>query len=413
LIGGPSHDRAYAIDVDRQGYVYVGGRAGQGFPVTAGAFQPIHPGGPAGGPYTSQSGFVAKLTPDGRKLVFASYFVAAGDDPAHPVRDIAVDNQGDIYLGASSSKGRYPAPIDDAFSRGFQPRLAGGKDAVVAKVRTDGSQVIWATYLGGSSRERSEVSIRVDASGHAYLLTVTDSADAPTTSSALGRTYRGRGDFYLAKLSPDGSKLVYATFLGGSGAEEVETRQLAIDGEGHAYIVASTGSSDFPTTHGAFQTTFRGAGRPAPRLSTVFPGDVVVAKIAPDGSRLVASTFIGGRLGEHAEGAAVDAKGNVYLTGATYSDDFPTTDGGFQAKRTGRTNFFVVKLAADFRRLLYASYLGGSDNDEGRAAALDSAGNFFVGGQVLSKDWPVRNAVRQRLAGDTDAAVAKFSLGGR
>ena len=411
-LGGPSHDRAYAIEVDNQGYVYIGGRAGAGFPVTAGAFQAVFQGGPGGGPYPAQDGFVAKLTPDGKKLVFASYFGAI-DDPSHPVRDLAIDHNGDIFVAASTKTGAYPQAILNAFENGFQPIRPGGGDGVVAKIRSDGSQVLWATYLGGSGTEWGEGSIRVDAAGNVYYLTVTNSTDIPTTAGAFDRTFNGGWDFYLAKLTADG-KLAYGTYLGGSGDEHIETHELAVDAQGNAYIGSGTTSPDFPTTPGAFQRTYGGSGGRGTGKMTNYSGDVIVAKISSDGSQLVASTFIGGRYGEAAEGVAVDHAGNVYLTGATFSDNFPVTTDAFQGSFGGRTDAFAIKLSPDFSRLIYSTYLGGSSGESGRTATANGGGNFLVGGEIdlPGNGWPARKALQPIYGGgNADAILAKFTLG--
>ena len=140
------------------------------------------------------------------------------------------------------------------------------------------------------------------------------------------------------------------------------------------------------------------------------PGDVIVAKLANDGSRLLASTFVGGRFGESAEGVAVDTRGNVYFTGATFSDDFPVSTDAFQTTRRGQANFVAVKLSADFGRLLYSTYLGGTSTDAGRAAALDTRGVFVVAGEVASRDWPTRDAPQAAHGGRADGGLAKLNL---
>ncbi len=410
LLGGPSLDRAYAIEIDGQGYVYVAGRAGAGFPVTRGAFQTEFNGGPPSGPYPSQSAFVAKLTPDGRRLVFASYF-GARDDPSHTIRDLAIDAEGNIYLAASSSTDAFPPSVVAAFQRGFQPRRAGGKDGVVAKIAADSTRVLWATYLGGSGTEEGAPSIGVDARGYVYYLTTTTSADIPTTPGAFDRAYRGDGDFYLAKLSPDGARLVYGTYLGGSGSEELETHNLAVAADGTAYVAAGTLSPDFPTTPGAFQRTYGGSGGRGTGAGTNYRGDAVVAKLSSDGTTLLASTYVGGRFGESAEGVALDAQGNVHFSGATFSDDFPVTGDAAQRALRGAPNPVAVKLASGLDHLLYGTYLGSSPGGAGRAAAVDPWGRLYIAGEIDSSTWPVHGAFQARSGGGVDGILARFRLG--
>lgn len=409
LLGGPSLDRAYAIKVDSRGCVYVAGRAGEGFPVTPGAFQTEFNGGPPSGPYPSQSGFVAKLTPDGRQLVFASYF-GARDDPAHPVRDLALDADANIYLAASSSTGAFPPSVAAAFRRGVQPRLAGSKDGVLAKVATDGTRLIWATYLGGSGLEEGAPSIGVDERGDIYYLTTTTSSDIATTPQALDPVYRGNSDFYLAKLASNGTRLVYATFLGGSGSEDLETHNLAVAADGTAYVAGGTTSPDFPTTPGAFQRTYGGSGTRGSGDGTNYRGDAVVAKLSSDGTTLLASTYVGGRFGESAEGVALDLGGAVHFSGASFSDDFPLTGDAAQRVLRGTPNAIAVKLTPTLDRLLFSTYLGNRPGAAGRAAAVDRWGTFYIGGEAGPRAWLLRGAREARDGGKLDGMLARFRL---
>jgi hypothetical protein len=411
-LGGPSYDRAYAVEVDNRGDVYVAGRAGIDFPATEGAFQTMFYGGIGGRAYPSQDNFIAKLSADGSNLIWASYF-GAKDDPGHPIRDMAIDQYGNVYIGTTSTTGAYPPAILKSFRKGFQPmRTGSSRDGVVAKISPDGSQVLWATYLGGSDFEWGEVSIRVDETGNVYFLTVTASPDAPTTSGAYDTTFNGDWDFYLAKLTPDGTNLIYGTYLGGSKMEHLETHELEVDIHGNAYVVAGTTSPDFPTTPGAFQNVYAGSGGRHTGRDSNYPGDVIVAKISNDGSKLLASTFVGGKWGESAEGVAVDHKGNVYFTGATYSKNFPVTKGAFQTQNGGKSDFFACKLSADFSRLIYSTYLGGDSPDLGRTAAINSSGHFFVAGMIdpPGSGWPIRNPLQGSFGGgNADAVLAKFT----
>jgi hypothetical protein len=255
-LGGPNYDRTYAVEVDNQGYVYVGGRAGPGFPVKN-AFQPTFEG-VDNGIYGMQNAFVAKLEPDGSDLVWASYVGVST-----LCRDLAIDDNNDIYVhGGRMNTSR--TPPSQWFTNAFQPTPPGGKDSGVIKIKSDGSQVLWATWLGGSDDESPEASIRVDADKYVYIGLSTLSDDIPTTPGAYDRTYSGNGktDFYVAKLTPDGNDLFFGTYLGESDSEEViSTHNLALDGQGNAYVAISTGSPNYPTTAGAFQETHSGGGR--------------------------------------------------------------------------------------------------------------------------------------------------------
>jgi uncharacterized protein (TIGR03437 family) len=400
-IGGPNYDRAYAIEIDPKGFIILAGRAGRGFPVTAGAFQTTFKGGSAADFYGNQDGVIIKLSPDGQKIEWASYF---GSEDPKIIRDIAVDANGDIFAASNHVSGTYIPSVAAA----FQNRPLGGSDGVLAKVAGDGSRVLWAWYVGGSADEGGgQPSVRVDSAGNPYYLTLTSSKDARTTPSAYSRSLAGGVDFYLSKWSGDGS-LIFATYVGGSADELYETHNLALDSYGNAYIGASTLSTDFPTTPGAFSRTHNGNGRDGTGARTNYPGDGVIAKISSNGTRLLASTFLGGRFGDAIEGLAVDSDGYVHVTGGTYSDNFPVSPGSYQKALKGTINSFYVELSSDLSTLIYGTYIGGGQ-DAGRTMAVDGSGAAYFGGEADIAGFPVRNALQPVYGGGGDAFLAKIA----
>jgi hypothetical protein len=400
-LGGPNYDRAYAVEVDAAGFIYLAGRAGDNFPVTPGAFQTTFQGSPDDPPYGPQDGFVCKLTPNAGAIVFCSYF---GTSDHQIIRDIAIDGSGAVYLGSSRSSGTFPSAW---FANGYRSSPIGGLDGVVAKVSSDGSQVLWATYLGGTQDEAGETSIRVNTAGEVFALYTTGSSDAPTPNG-FDHTLGGPRDAYIVKLSANGGSLLFGTFLGGSAGESVETHELILDPQGNPIVATGTTSDDFPTTSTAFQRSFGGRGGPSTGQGTNYGGDIFVARIAANGSQLLASTYIGGPEGEGAEGVGVDAQGNVYVSGATYSGGLPFMLSGRQPQLGGDADLFAIKLAPDLSRVIYGSYLGGTDQDYGRTATVSPAGDFLIGGNILSTDWPVRSALQSSPGGSLDGALAKF-----
>src|SRR5205814_8754446 len=158
----------------------------------------------------------------------------------------------------------------------------------------------------------------------AYVAGETVSSNFPTTAGAFQTTFGGgvfgAGDAFVTKLNPTGSALVYSTYLGGSSSDAGSG--IAVDAAGNAYVTGGTGSTDFPTTIGAFQTTKGGGFR-----------DAFVTKLNPTGSALVYSTYLGGSGDDYGYGIALDALGNAYVTGGTGSTDFPTTPGAIQERK--------------------------------------------------------------------------------
>ena len=405
IVGGPNYDRAYAVEVDAQGFVYVAGRAGSGFPVTSGAFQRAFAGGFAGSFYGNQDGVVFKMSPDGHALVWASYF---GADDGAAIRDLAIDAAQNIYVTTQHTLGSsYPAAIQQVFNRGPFPNVAGTRDQVAAKIKGDGSQLLWAIHLGGSGNEAGESSVRVDASGNPVFVTLTASTNIQTTPGAYSRTLKGPSDFYVAKVRPDGSGLIFGTYLGGSGVEAVETHNLALDRQGNVIIAAGTHSADFPMK-GAYDNTFNGKGSSGTGAATNYSGDAVIAKLSADGSQLLASTFFGGRYGDQAEGVWVDSAGSIYIAGGTYSDNFPVTGDAFQNRLNGGADGFVAKLSSSLGTLLYSTYIGGKGIDYLRTAAVDSQGTFFVGGETQSPDFPLLNELQAAYLSSTDGVLARL-----
>jgi hypothetical protein len=388
-LGGPNYDRAYGVEVDNQGYVYVTGRAGPGFPTTANSFQPAFKGIDNGG-YGMQNGFIAKLSPDGSHLVWASYF---GTGTA--CRDIAIDGSGDIYVPLRYEGGGLPP--SSWFANAFQPALKGGLECGAAKIRSDGSQVIWATWLGGSGDDLGAASIRVDTKKAVYIVFYTDSKDIYTSPEAYDKTFNGVKDYYLAKISPDGSSLAFATYLGGSGNEVISTHNLALDNDGNVYVSAWTNSSDFPTTPNACQKQYGGGA-----------SDMAVAKFSSNGG-LLASTYIGGKGAENPDGMYADSSGNIYLTGDSDSKNFPVTNDAYQTSNKGGHDAVLVLLSSDFSRLVYSTYMGGASDDLGRSGFCDKDGNLYITGSTSGGGWPTKSAYQDNFqGGQLDNILAKF-----
>src|SRR5207244_8312216 len=189
----------------------------------------------------------------------------------------------------------------------------------------------------------------------------------PTMNAFQPSLGGGLLDAFVTMLNPAGSALLYSTYLGGSGDEQ--GTGIAIDSSGNAYVTGNTGSTNFPTTVGAFQMSLSGVG------------DAFVAKINPSTSgqtSLTYSTYLGGNGSDEGFGIAVDSSGSAYVTGLTYSTDFRTTSGAFQKTLNGTQNAFVTKLNAVGSALVFSTLLGGSDHDQGSAVSLDSGSNVYV-----------------------------------
>ncbi len=192
--------------------------------------------------------------------------------------------------------------------------------------------------------------------------------------------------------------LSYSTYLGGTGNDA--GFGIAVDTAGDAYVTGYTSSTDFPTSAGAFQTTYGGGDL-----------DAFVTKLNPTGTALVYSTYLGGTDDEEGQGIAVDTAGNAYVTGYTYSTNFPTTAGAFQTTYGGSQDVFVTKLNATGTALVYSTYLGGTDDEEGQGIAVDTAGNAYVTGYTYSTNFPTTaGAFQTTFGGGADVFVTKFAF---
>ncbi len=300
-------------------------------------------------------------------LVYSTYL---GGSDVEVALGIAVDSSGNAYITGSATSSDFPTTPG-----AFQTTNARNGDAFITKLNASGTALVYSTFVGGSDNDLGN-GITVDSSGNAYITGSTSSTDFPTTSGAFQRVVSNRGapTAFVTKLNASGSSLLYSTLLGGSQSES--GNEITVDNNGNAYLVGYTGSSDFPTTQGAFQTTFfRG-------FKDRFAFTAFVTKLNASGSALIYSTFLGGSNYDFGFGIAIDSSGNAFVTGATYSNNFPTTSGAFQTSLVGSINAFVTKLNAAGNALLYSTYLGGSGEDGGNAIVVDSSGNAYIAGQT-------------------------------
>jgi beta-propeller repeat-containing protein/ASPM-SPD-2-Hydin domain-containing protein/HYDIN/CFA65/VesB family protein len=278
----------------------------------------------------------------------------------------------------------------------LQASNAGGNDAFVAKLNPTGSALVYSTYLGGSGYDVG-TGIAVDSAGNAYVTGSTASTNLPTMNPLQPVYGGGQYDVFLAKFNSTGSSLIYSTYLGGSDYDIGDG--IAVDSSGNAYVTGTTASTNFPTVNPLQPAKGGGA-------------DVFVAALNPAGSALVYSTYLGGSGDEQGLGIAVDSAGNAYVTGNTTSTNFPTMNPLQPAFGGGFYDAFVAELNAAGSALVYSTYLGGSNEDQGFSIAVDGSGEVYVTGMTYSTNFPSKNALQASNAGGFDAFVAKLNATG-
>ncbi len=234
----------------------------------------------------------------------------------------------------------------------------------MTKLDASGAALGYSSYLGGSEGDDNGLGIALDGAGSAYLTGATGSEDFPTTAGAFDTTYNGGYDGFVTKLDASGAALGYSSYLGGGSFDS--GYGIALDGAGSAYLTGETRSRDFPTTAGAFDTSFNGVVT-----------DAFVTKLDASGAALGYSSYLGGSDtesgGDSGNGIALDGAGNAYLTGETYSADFPTTAGAFDTTFNGDYDAFVTKLDASGAALGYSTFLGGSERRPAATASRSTA----------------------------------------
>ncbi|HEV3306717.1 MAG TPA: SBBP repeat-containing protein [Candidatus Sulfotelmatobacter sp.] len=389
-LGGTAEDDGYAIGFDGSGNAYVAGQtASTDFPTVGG----ITPNTNAGG----FDVFVTKIAASGSSLIYSTYVGGSGDDSGNA---LAVDSLGDVFVAGGTTSSNFPAV------NAFQTGLTGNPNAFVFELKSDGTALLYSTYLGGTGADVA-VGIAVDSSG-AYVVGSTSSVDFPTLN-AYQPSIAGSNNGFVTKINAansGASSLVYSTYLGvgtGDFASAVAIPLGSTTGPNSAYVTGATPNATFPTTPKALQTTCGSCSGGLP--------DAFVTVFSTDGKSLVYSTFLGGSGQDQGLGVAVDSTGDAYVTGLTRSSDFPLQSAS-QKTLGGSQNAFVAQLNPGGTAAVYSTYLGGEVSDAGTSVAVDLGKNAYVTGQTSSTKFPTVNATQATIGGGNDAFVSEINVAG-
>jgi hypothetical protein len=400
-----------SIAVDQNGEAYITGIAALDFPTTPGSYQPVGVPSSQFGNLWPESGkpFIAKFNSTGTALLYSTFLSGSGIDAAN---GIALDANGDAFIAGSTSSTDFPITPGALQTTTH----AVGGTGFVAELNETGTSLLYSTYLGGSTAT-TIYHIALDTSGNAYVTGGTEDVDFPTTAgaydaTAIAKATSGLTSAFVSKLNPNGTVLVYSTYLGGN--QQDTGSAIAVDSTGAAYVGGNTTSNNFPVTPGAAQ-----GSRKANNQRAGF-----VIKLNAGGSALVYSTYLGGSDLDSLNAIALDTNGNAYAAGETNSPDFPVTSGAFQTSigissfGYPQVNAFVTELNSNGTSLLYSTFLGGgvslfvyaNGGDGISGIAVDGQGMLYLTGKACTGNFPVTAGAfeSQNLDGEYSAECTGF-----
>jgi len=456
--GGEGRDQGNCIAVDNDGYAYfigttwsdhlkylknqtmTSGMSAQG--LAPGSVQPYYGGG-------DKDAFIIKINPDGTDLVYISYIGGSGTDEG---TGLVIDKEGNAYIGGGTNSADFPV------KNAFRNKISGGYDAWVAKLDPSGKDLVFSTYVGGTSDDFA-YGIAIDDKKDVFITGETKSWDYPVVNRYQLSPFGGLSDAFITKLVPEGNSIVYSNFIGGSANEAGSA--VTIDPNGYACIVGQTESPNFQVikpyqsklkgTFNAFVTKFDPEGKYPAAYSTYLGGnnwddgkgiiahpdgsltvvgstkssdfptvnpiqpqlkglqDGFIATLTADGSALNQSTYFGGSMVDSISAVAQDATNNIYIVGTSDSPDLPATL-AYQSKLGGKSDLMLTKFNPIISQIEYCTYIGGSDIDEGRGVAVTGEGDAYMTGYTTSINFPKVWPYQQNYGdGDRDAFVAVIS----
>jgi uncharacterized protein (TIGR03437 family) len=384
FVGGTGQNYSLAIAIDGFGGAYAAGdTTSTNFPVLNAA-QPVFGGG-------FSNAFIFKLTPTGQ-LMYSTYLGGGNQDQAN---GLAVDSSGAAFVAG------YTYSTDFPVKNALQPTMTKAPDAFVAKLSPDGSQFEFATYLGGNSSDYGK-NIALDSSGNPVVVGSTSSTDFPVLSplqASLGGPIMFSSSGFITRISSAGDKILYSTYFG-PGTAYVALEDVVLDGSGNILVSGEVEGPGLPVVN-PVQSTYGGG-----------QSELVIAKLDPQGTSAVFITYFGGNDLDESRGIATDATGNVYVTGFTYSTDFPVKDSiqTFGNKtQSFKDDVYLVQLSPA-GALVYSTLIGGDGDDRASGVALDPEGGIYLAGSTSSSNFPLKNPLQATYGtGPEDMFIMKLA----
>jgi hypothetical protein len=388
FVGGGDSERADGLAIDSSGNVFIaGGTDSSNYPTISGAYDRSHNG--------NSDVFVSRLDKTLTTLLTSTFIGGSGDEWAN---GLAIDSSGNVFIAGTTDSSDYPT-TPGAYDTLYDVNDVSG-NAFVSKLNNTLTTLIASTFIGGVYNDYA-ADLKIDESGNVFVVGGTkSSADFPTTPGAYDRSYNGGySDAFVSKLNNTLTTLMASTFIGGSDYDG-ENYALAIDTSGNVFIACGTRSSDFPTTLGAYDTSYNGGY-----------ADVFVSKLNNTLTTLMASTFVGGSGFETDScNLAIDPSGNVFVAGDTDSSDYPTTSGAYDRSYNDNGDIFVSKLNNSLTTLMASTFIGGEQSDGSGHLAMDTSGNVFIAGWTSSTNFPTTSgAYDTSYNGNGDGFVSKLN----
>ena len=386
FIGGNSGglDRGREIKIDQSGNVYISGKTSSpDYPTTPGAYDRSHHG--------KFDVFLSKLDNNLTTLLASTFLGGSGDDVIDDT--MAIDHSGDVFIAGWTESPDFPTTTGV-----YDTSHNGNTDIFLSRLDGNLSTLKASTFIGGTNDD-GPYAVVLDQSGNIFVTGDTESLDYPTTTEAYDTSYNGAKDLFLSKFNNTLTNLLASTFIGGTGDDA--TFGMDLDQSGNIFITGGTLSSDYPTTKGAYDTSYHGNW------------DFIVSKLNNTLTNLLASTFLGGSLNEWSFSVSVDKSGNVFVAGRAGSPDYPTTPGAYDVSYNGGEGYGdvgVSKLDNNLTTLLASTFLGGSGDDFSRAMAIDQSGDVFVEGCThYATDFPTTpGSYDTSFNGERDIFVSRF-----
>lgn len=393
FIGGDHHDYAKDVAIDDAGCAYITGTTysvkfgddNKNFPLTPGSYQDAHV-------FNSSDVIITRLNSAGTSLLYST--VIRGEKLYDIGETISIDRYGGVCVGGYSASSDYPQIpniLNDSTYAEFITLY------FATKLNIEKNKLLFSSFLPGHPSLMS-----LDSRGNLYIAFYTEAPNLPATTGAIGQNNAGKRDIYLMKFDPEGTELLYATYIGGLGNDHVH--KMTLDREDNIYLYGSSNSNDFPVTDGAYTQ------------KTKDSTDSYIMKVDAEKKSIIFSTFLGiYKLGVYPSHLAIDDSGSIYVGGSTTSVEFSTTPGAFDSTYNGGArDLFVMKFNSAGAKLEYATLIGGNGDDACNDIAVDKYGNVYLTGSTDSKDFPTTvGAFSTTNKGEQDAFLVRLDHRGQ